>query len=1006
MVSSSFHKKVDTTKLYKAVDKIRKNAGLYRGDVVSRMWVTPPVTVSKKIGIDTAAAVVLADMKSRYAMKKGIPSASLPQIVVDPWYIFLSLHKKLLANSWSKQQKTIIDNWLQTHYAKIYKQLKQLWLWYKRDQLLYGCDETVAHQIREYFLTLYKHRIISQKSDVRQWCRKSQSVVADHAVTSITTTRPRYHIRFFIDTKKQTICAPLFHIEHLFGAVAIAVNPLDKRYKKFIGKKVIIPIINKTIPLITDERIDMTYANGARILVPAHDRFEYSIAQDHELPLDKYAVDQYGIFTEHAGEFSHKPAEEFIENIIRYLQDISNLDSIETESYEESHVTKTGEKTFSLAGKQRFFDPQKLQEQLDILLDNEPDQTVFSHDRMNDAYNTYQEQVRTVCVSRQSSVGLGVPVCHNLHTWTVMPIILSDIISMHATDHTEWLVYGLLAVLLQLDRRLDAERSIDEFLSTLQEPSMTADKPVYKTYLWLLRRSLSTDNNSSASFVWVCDSVEKIFDMMMSDMSVLTSQSDSLYHLFQQQLWIRPVTDESNDELFSVDYSALLWADEPLILQDDVFDVLFVSSVMTLLWCERLAWDNTQATWSMCGDITLSAEDFGQLDLLAGFSLFSHKRTIIGTWYLTPDLVDATWQKLSYHYREKYYSIDSLLWTHGWDAMRLFLLASEQWKSTIYYDVEQLHGYTFFLHKIWNIGRFVHTNYSLPTDIDRSVWSMNNYIQQHLEELKDIDLRMLHKILFLHDEISYYAERGEMYTYIDMLMESFQYDFCDLYAEMVKTEHSPHTWVLLHFVYGQFLHLLHPFAPMMTEKLRNHVGYDSVLASQLFSCSLEWVTKNYKFNLLMDIIAGRKKMRREQSIPAHESVSVAVQANRDFLESMQVYETTILTLLNASMISYLSEMEQFPDDMSQDRVVNIMMWLKHNEHVVVDTFETKLQQLEKDHTRQIQLLQSTRSLLSNISFTQTAEASLIAQKKEEMNDMKKKVTDLEYQIHKLRAQKK
>ncbi|NOZ44848.1 MAG: class I tRNA ligase family protein [bacterium] len=99
-------------------------------------------------------------------------------------------------------------------------------------------------------------------------------------------------MRYFIDTKKDSLVVVTHRPDTIFSDVALAVNPLDKRYKKFVGKKVIIPIINKTIPLIADERVDMTRDDGVMRVNPGHDTLSLSIAKDYGLPTNLLAIDQ------------------------------------------------------------------------------------------------------------------------------------------------------------------------------------------------------------------------------------------------------------------------------------------------------------------------------------------------------------------------------------------------------------------------------------------------------------------------------------------------------------------------------------------------------------------------------------------------------------------------------------------------------------------------------------------------------------------------------------------
>jgi valyl-tRNA synthetase len=150
--------------------------------------------------------------------------------------------------------------------------------------------------------------------------------VADYDVTWVPRARKVHRIRCFIDSKKESIVLHVYEQYLLFGIVAVAVDPEDRRYRKLIGKKVIIPIINRIVPIIADASVSSTVFNGIKPIIPCHDRLSLTIAQRHHLPCDIYAIDANGIFTNHAAIYAGKDYREFSDNIIQYLQDIHNYD--------------------------------------------------------------------------------------------------------------------------------------------------------------------------------------------------------------------------------------------------------------------------------------------------------------------------------------------------------------------------------------------------------------------------------------------------------------------------------------------------------------------------------------------------------------------------------------------------------------------------------------------------------------------------------------------------------
>ncbi|MEI7920038.1 MAG: hypothetical protein WCH65_07990 [bacterium] len=176
-------------------------------------------------------------------------------------------------------------------------------------------------------------------------------------------------MRYFIDTKNISLIVPTTFPETIFADVALAVHPDDKRYKKLIKNKVIIPIINKSIPIITDESVDPTKGTGIMRITPAHDKKSLIIAQKHGLETNKFAIDKNGCFAKTAGDFCGKKACDFIKNIIKNLDDIHNLESTSYCQIDYPINKKTGEKARPLLCSQLFIKTEKEAEHIQKALE-------------------------------------------------------------------------------------------------------------------------------------------------------------------------------------------------------------------------------------------------------------------------------------------------------------------------------------------------------------------------------------------------------------------------------------------------------------------------------------------------------------------------------------------------------------------------------------------------------------------------------------------------------------
>lgn len=171
--------------------------------------------------------------------------------------------------------------------------------------------ENVSSKVRVLFEEYYKKSLIYKSKEIVYWNMQYQTLIGKDDIRFEKEERDIFRIKYFVDTKKDCMVIATHRPDTIFADVALAVNPMDKRYKKFVGKKVIIPIINKAIPMIADERIDMTKDNGVFRITPGHDLMSLEIAKDHNLPLDQYAIDRDGKFTELAGVFGGQNVTEF-----------------------------------------------------------------------------------------------------------------------------------------------------------------------------------------------------------------------------------------------------------------------------------------------------------------------------------------------------------------------------------------------------------------------------------------------------------------------------------------------------------------------------------------------------------------------------------------------------------------------------------------------------------------------------------------------------------------------
>ncbi|MDR2541100.1 MAG: class I tRNA ligase family protein [Candidatus Peribacteria bacterium] len=183
--------------------------------------------------------------------------------------------------------------------------------------------------ILENFAKLRESGKITSRKNIGYRSIDLQSTLADQDIIRKKEQGKNYTIKYFIETKSDILPVCSEVPDTIFGDVALLVHPQDKRYKKLVGKNAIIPIVNRMIPILTDESVDFSKGNGVKRVNPCADFASIALAEKYKLPLDHYIFDKEGKYTEYAGsEYQGKSRKDFYDNIVQYLEDISNLGQI------------------------------------------------------------------------------------------------------------------------------------------------------------------------------------------------------------------------------------------------------------------------------------------------------------------------------------------------------------------------------------------------------------------------------------------------------------------------------------------------------------------------------------------------------------------------------------------------------------------------------------------------------------------------------------------------------
>ncbi len=301
--------------------KFWEDGGYFKADAHSKKppftIVIPPPNVTGVLHMGHALDGTLQDILTRYHRMSGYEALWLPgtdhagiatQAVVEKQLRKegLSRHdigrEEFLKRTWK---------WANEHKSAILNQFRRLGASFDRSRERFTFDEGCSEAVKEVFVTLYNKGLIYKGAYIVNWCPRCQSAISDIETEYETEKGHMWEISYPLVGESGAIIVATTRPETMFGDVAIAVNPSDKKYSELIGKTVMIPLSGRQIPIIADEYVDKSFGTGAVKITPAHDPNDYEVGKRHnfkpiwvldeegkmkacaEVPLEYQGLDRY-----------------------------------------------------------------------------------------------------------------------------------------------------------------------------------------------------------------------------------------------------------------------------------------------------------------------------------------------------------------------------------------------------------------------------------------------------------------------------------------------------------------------------------------------------------------------------------------------------------------------------------------------------------------------------------------------------------------------------------------
>jgi valyl-tRNA synthetase len=375
--------------------------------------VIPPPNVTGSLHIGHAFESALIDTLVRYHRMKGhntlwVPGTDHASIAVQT----------ILENQLKAEGKTRHDvgrekflerawQWKNESGGTIVNQLRRLGVSVDWSRERFTLDEGLSKAVLEAFIRLYEEGLIYRSNYLVNWCPASQSAVSDLEVEPKEVNGNLWHFRYPLSDGSRFVEVATTRPETMLGDTAVVVNPGDERYKDLIGKTLIVPIINREIPIIGDELVDPAFGTGCVKVTPAHDPNDFEMGKRHNLPFINI-MNKDGTLNENAGEFQGQDRFVARKNVIARLEADGVLVKIEDYKHTVPYSDRGKVPVEPLLSTQWFVKVRPLADKTLEFLDqqNSPE---FVPQRWTKVYRDWLVNLRDWCISRQLWWGHQIP---------------------------------------------------------------------------------------------------------------------------------------------------------------------------------------------------------------------------------------------------------------------------------------------------------------------------------------------------------------------------------------------------------------------------------------------------------------------------------------------------------------------------------------------------------------------------------------------------------------------